>query len=143
MKIVFNSSPLIFLSQLGFLEKSLDSNDNFYLPATVQQEINAKQDQSSETLNKLINQQKLIILNIKLISLANSLNERLGKGESDAITLGIELQTDYIILDDFAARKEALRLGLNADRGTSQLKSLCSMEYRHRLQKKISHIYHI
>ena len=87
MKIVFNSSPLIFLSQLGFLEKFLDSNDNFYLPATVQQEINAKQDQSSETLNKLINQQKLIILNIKLISLANSLNERLGKGESDAITL--------------------------------------------------------
>ena len=113
MKIVFNSSPLIFLSQLGFLEKFLDSNDNFYLPATVQQEINAKQDQSSETLNKLINQQKLIILNIKLISLANSLNERLGKGESDAITLGIELQTDYIILDDFAARKEALHLGLN------------------------------
>ena len=107
MKIVFNSSPLIFLSQLGFLEKFLDSNDNFYLPATVQQEINAKQDQSSETLNKLINQQKLIILNIKLISLANSLNERLGKGESDAITLGIELQ------DDFAARKEALHLGLN------------------------------
>ncbi|MFM8309232.1 MAG: DUF3368 domain-containing protein [Microcystis aeruginosa] len=104
MKIVFNSSPLIFLSQLGFLEKFLDSNDNFYLPATVQ---------PSETLNKLINQQKLIILNIKLISLANSLNERLGKGESDAITLGIELQTDYIILDDFAARKEALHLGLN------------------------------
>ncbi|MFM6058598.1 MAG: DUF3368 domain-containing protein, partial [Microcystis aeruginosa] len=95
------------MSQLGFLEKFLDSNDNFYLPATVQQEINAKQDQSSETLNKLINQQKLIILNIKLISLANSLNERLGKGESDAITLGIELQ------DDFASRKEALHLGLN------------------------------
>jgi hypothetical protein len=44
MKIVFNSSPLIFLSQLGFLEKFLYSNDNFYLPATVQQEINAKQD---------------------------------------------------------------------------------------------------
>ncbi len=30
-----------------------------------------------------------------------------------------------------------------ADRGTSKLKSLCSMEYRYRLQKKISHIYHI
>ena len=29
------------------------------------------------------------------------------------------------------------------DRGTSKLKSLCSMEYRQRLQKKISHIYHI
>ncbi|TRU84787.1 MAG: DUF3368 domain-containing protein [Microcystis novacekii Mn_MB_F_20050700_S1] len=113
MKIVFNSSPLLFLSRLGFLEKFLDSDDNFYLPVTGQQEINAKQDQSSETLNKLIDQQKLTMLNIQLISLANSLNERLGKGESDAITLGIELQTDYIILDDFAARKEAIRLGLN------------------------------
>ncbi|WP_425311455.1 transposase [Microcystis aeruginosa] len=30
-----------------------------------------------------------------------------------------------------------------ADRGTSKLKSLCSIKYRHRLQKKISHIYHI
>jgi len=27
-----------------------------------------------------------------------------------------------------------------ADRGTSKLKSLCSMEYRYRLQKKISHL---
>ena len=44
MKIVFNSSPLLFLSRLGFLEKFLDSDDNFYLPVTVQQEINAKQD---------------------------------------------------------------------------------------------------
>ncbi len=26
------------------------------------------------------------------------------------------------------------------DRGTSKLKSLCSMEYRYRLKKKISHI---
>lgn len=33
--------------------------------------------------------------------------------------------------------------GFEADRGTSKLKSLCSMEYRYRLQKKISHIYHI
>jgi hypothetical protein len=32
---------------------------------------------------------------------------------------------------------------LIADRGTSKLKSLCSIKYRHRLQKKISHIYHI
>ena len=119
MKIVFNSSPLIFLSQLGFLEKFLDSNDNFYLPASVQ---------PSETLNKLINQQKLIILNIKLISLANSLNERLGKGESDAITLGIELQTDYIILDDFAARKEAVRLGLNVKGTLAVIRKLLKEE---------------
>ncbi|MFQ4141304.1 hypothetical protein [Chlorogloeopsis sp. ULAP02] len=41
------------------------------------------------------------------------MNTRLGRGEAEAIALGIELQTDYILLDDFAARKEAIRLGLN------------------------------
>jgi len=127
-KNVFNSSPLLFLSRLGFLEKFLDSNDNFYLSVTVQQEINAKQDQSSETLNKLIDQQKLTMLNIQLISLANSLNERLGKGESDAITLGIELQTDYIILDDFAARKEAISLGLNVKGTLAVIRKLLKEE---------------
>lgn len=42
-------------------------------------------------------------------------NDGLGKGESEAIALGLEMQTDYFILDDLAARKEkeAMRLGLN------------------------------
>lgn len=113
MKIVFNSSPLIFLSQLHFLEQFLTTNDDFYLPQTVQIEINAKHDQSSDDINRLINHQQLIVKEIKLLSLADRLNDRLGRGESDAIALGIELQTDYIILDDFAARKEGMRLGLN------------------------------
>ncbi|GCA89766.1 hypothetical protein [Microcystis aeruginosa] len=35
MKIVFNSSPLLFLSRLGFLEKFLDSKDSvFYVRCT-------------------------------------------------------------------------------------------------------------
>ncbi|REJ44595.1 MAG: hypothetical protein DWQ54_03590 [Microcystis flos-aquae TF09] len=37
----------------------------------------------------------------------------------------------------------ALLSSQSPDRGTSKLKSLCSIKYRHRLQKKISHIYHI
>ncbi len=124
MKIVFNSSPLIFLSQLDFLEQFLATDDDFYLPQTVQIEINAKQDQSSDYINRLINNQQLIVKEINLISLANRLNEGLGKGESDAITLGIELQTDYIILDDFTARKEATRLGLNVKGTLSIIRKL-------------------
>jgi predicted nucleic acid-binding protein len=45
------------------------------------------------------------------------LNQRLGKGESEAITLAIELNADYALLDDSAARREARRLGLTI-RGT-------------------------
>lgn len=113
MKIVFNSSPLIFLSRLNFLDLFLTNKAQFLLPESVQEEISAKQDQSSTHINTLIAENKLLVQKVQLISLANRLNERLGIGESQAITLGVELQPDYIILDDFAARKEAIRLGLN------------------------------
>ncbi|WP_244141925.1 hypothetical protein [aff. Roholtiella sp. LEGE 12411] len=49
---------------------------------------------------------------------------RLGRGESEAIALGTELQIDYIILDDFAARKEATRLGLNVKGTLAVIKKL-------------------
>lgn len=113
MKIVFNSSPLIFLSRLDFLDLFLTMEAEFLLPESVKEEISAKQDQSSIHINKLISENKLTLQKVQLVSLANRLNEFLGIGESEAITLGVELQPDYIILDDFAARKEAIRLGLN------------------------------
>ncbi|MEH2276452.1 MAG: hypothetical protein V7K40_17085 [Nostoc sp.] len=37
----------------------------------------------------------------------------MGKGESEAIALKIELNADYILLDDSTARREAKRLGLS------------------------------
>ena len=113
MKIIFNSSPLIFLSRLDFLELFLRYDYQFYVPEVVINEINAKQDEASNSVNRAIDNNRLIIRQIKLLSLANSINERLGRGEAEAIALATELQSDYVILDDFAARREALRLGLN------------------------------
>ncbi|MBW4644210.1 MAG: DUF3368 domain-containing protein [Goleter apudmare HA4340-LM2] len=113
MKIVFNSSPLIFLSRLDYLEIFIDCRDEFYLPEFVVREINAKQDEASQDILRLISGKKIEVRVIKLVSLANSLNARLGRGEAEAITLATELQADYILLDDFAARKEAIKLGLN------------------------------
>jgi predicted nucleic acid-binding protein len=113
MKVVFNSSPLIFLSRLDFLDLFLETEAQFLLPKSVQEEISAKQDKSSSDINALISENKLLVQEVQLVSLAHRLNERLGIGESEAITLAVELQSDYIILDDFAARREAIRLGLN------------------------------
>ncbi len=114
MKIVFNSSPLIFLARLNFLDKFIDGTAEFYCPEWVREEINDKSDVASQSINRLIESNRIISQPTNLFSLANRLNSRLGKGESQGISLGIEIQTDYIILDDFAARKEALRLGLTA-----------------------------
>ncbi|MBD2776701.1 DUF3368 domain-containing protein [Iningainema tapete] len=124
MKIVFNSSPLIFLVRLGFLDSFVDSADEFYLPAFVVEEIRAKSDETSDSVQALIDSRKITVKSIKLTTLANSLNMRLGKGESEAIALGIELPCDYIILDDGAARKEATRLGLNVKGTLAVIKKL-------------------
>ncbi|MGF1938240.1 MAG: DUF3368 domain-containing protein [Nostoc sp. ChiQUE02] len=123
MKVVFNSSPLIFLSRLEFLDIFLDSDDNF-LPNFVAEEISAKSDAASQQVKALIDADKILVKEIQLFSLANRLNMRLGRGESEAIALGTELQTDYIILDDFAARKEATRLGLNVKGTLAVIKKL-------------------
>jgi len=113
MKIVINSSPLIFLSRLNYLDLFLQYNYQFYVPEVVVDEINAKQDEASQYINHAIDRNSLIIQQTKLLSLANSINERLGRGEAEAIALATELQSDYVILDDFAAHREAMRLGLN------------------------------
>jgi predicted nucleic acid-binding protein len=117
VKIVLNSSPLIFLSRLDFLELFLQYDYEFLVPQIVSEEINAKQDEASNSINNLIANNRLTVKQISLFSLAKSINERLGRGEAEAIALATELQSNYVILDDFAARREAMRLGLNV-RGT-------------------------
>ena len=124
MKVVFNSSPLIFLSRLEFLDTFLDSPEDFYLPNFVAEEISAKSNAACQQVKALIDAEKILVKEIQLLSLANRLNMRLGRGESEAITLGLELQTDYIILDDFAARKEATRLGLSVKGTLAVIKKL-------------------
>lgn len=117
MQIVINSSPLIFLVKLGYLDRFLDYPDRFYIPQSVADEISIKSDPASQTIQAFIGSGILQVRAVALINLAQSLNQRLGQGESDAISLGVELNADYVLLDDLAARKEAIRLGLTI-RGT-------------------------
>jgi len=112
MKIVFNTSPLIFLSRLEMLDIFLSQMEEFYAPKAVVDEIFAKEDDTSQAISEIFHQQMILSQTIQLSLFANRLSQRLGKGESEAITLALELEADYIILDDFAARREAIRLGL-------------------------------
>lgn len=112
MQIVINSSPLIFLAKLDYLSQFLDYPDDFYVPQSVADEISAKLDPASQMIQAFLGSGVIQVHGIALSNLAQSLNQRLGRGESDAIALGIQLNADYVLLDDFAARKEAIRLGL-------------------------------
>ncbi|MDZ8029202.1 MAG: DUF3368 domain-containing protein [Nostoc sp. DedQUE11] len=106
------------------MNQFIQSPDDFYIPKSVADEIKAKSDPSSQTIQALINSGNLQIRASKLINLVNSLNQRLGKGESEAIALAIELNTDYVLLDDSTARREAKRLGLNIKGTLAVIKKL-------------------
>ncbi|WP_256871742.1 DUF3368 domain-containing protein [Nostoc sp. TCL26-01] len=102
----------------------VESPDDFYIPQSVADEIKAKSDPSSQTVQALINFGSLQVRASKLITLVNSLNQRLGKGKSEAIALAIELNTDCVLLDDSTARREARRLGLNIKGTLAVIKKL-------------------
>ena len=112
MQIVINSSPLIFLAKLGYLGQFLGYSDSFYVPQSVADEISEKSDSASQIIQTFLSSDVIQVHPVTLSNLAQSLNQRLGRGESDAIALAIQLNADYVLLDDLAARKEAVRLGL-------------------------------
>lgn len=113
MKVVFNTSPIIFLYKLGYLELARNLFDDIYIPTSVYTEIGEKDDDLKTFFKGFIKGGTFKQREIKLTNIFHGLNRRIGMGESEAIVLAIELEADYVILDDFAARKEAVRLGLN------------------------------
>ena len=113
MKVVFNTSPIIFLYKLGYLELARNLFNDIYIPTSVFSEISEKEDKLKTIMEVFIQEETFKQREIKLINIFRGLNQRIGKGESEAIVLAIELEADYVILDDFVARKEAVRLGLN------------------------------
>jgi predicted nucleic acid-binding protein len=113
MKAVFNSSPIIFLTKLGIIEAALDLFDQIDIPSSVYSEIRQKPDASAEAVEDLIKRERISVLKVKNDHFVNALGRRLGKGEAEAIALANEIGADLVILDDHAARLEAMRLGLS------------------------------
>lgn len=112
VQVVFNTSPLVFLAKLGYLEIFLDDEMVFWVPQSVAIELTAKTDTASDKIQQLISSERLQVRQSRLSSLTNGLQRKLGSGESEAISLAIELNADYVLLDDAAARREAMQLRL-------------------------------
>jgi predicted nucleic acid-binding protein len=117
MKAVFNSSPIIFLIKLGLFEAALDLFDHIDIPSLVYSEVRQKPDASAEAVEDLVKAGRISVLKAENERFVSALNRRLGSGEAEAIALSIETGADLVILDDHAARAEAMRLGL-AVKGT-------------------------
>jgi len=104
MKLVSNTSPLIFLEKLAALPLLMQCFDKIYIPPAVQHELGDVE----------------LPLTIQVIPISEAGQQfvfgalgSLHTGELQAMALTRELQADYIALDDLAARRKAQRLGLN------------------------------
>jgi predicted nucleic acid-binding protein len=106
MLIVSDTSVLIALSSIGRLEILKAIFNEVIIPEGVSIELIA--EDHSFKFEEWMKVQK-----ITNTDLFDSFYLNLDKGESEAITLSIEIHPDYILLDDKEARKSAKSLGLN------------------------------
>ncbi|HOE12047.1 MAG TPA: DUF3368 domain-containing protein [bacterium] len=107
---VVNSSPIIVLSRLGFLERLDAILPQFLVPSGVMAEINAGPTGNPATawIGGLGTSR---MVNVSAISPAIA-GWDLGRGESEVLTWSCEHKECGAILDDYAARKCAVSLGI-------------------------------
>ena len=114
MKAVFNSSPVIFLSKLNLLKTSFSLFKKNYVPAGVIDEITYGENKDEQAIHQILESTNVLIKTVKRNLFYEKLRKNLGKGETEAILLGLEINSDndYVILDDKAARNKAISYGL-------------------------------
>lgn len=100
MIVVSNTSPLIGLSNIGKLGIFHELFGEVLVPPAVAGEF-------GESLPEWI-----AVKHPKDEPLVSALSKLLGDGESEAIALAIELNADFLILDDLKARKIAKDMGI-------------------------------
>ena len=81
MKVVFNTSPIIFLYKLGYLELARRLFDDIYIPTSVFTEIGEKEDDLKTLVEGFIKGGTFKQKEIKLINIFHGLNRRIGMGE--------------------------------------------------------------
>jgi predicted nucleic acid-binding protein len=101
MNIVSNTSPIIFLAKIDYLEVFTASFNNIYVPEAVKLELNSL---------KLPSAIEIITVSDLGKSYVNGALGNLHQGELEAMVLAQELKADYVLLDDLLARRKAQRM---------------------------------
>ncbi|MFZ2404127.1 MAG: DUF3368 domain-containing protein [Methylobacter sp.] len=104
MKIVLNTSPIIFLSKVDSLKLLAEVSDEIYTPAAVVNELN------EVTPPPFIKAATLSVVGAAYVQGALG---RLHQGELEAIILAQEIAADYVVLDDLLARRKAHSLAVD------------------------------
>lgn len=109
MKVVSNSSPLIFLSAVGLLELLKKEFGEISIPEVVYEEITSNDLKGS---NEVRNADWIKVMPVRKKDALTFLS-LLDKGEEDAILLASEQKADLLLIDDLAGRRVASMHGIN------------------------------
>ena len=114
-KAVLNSSVIIALSTLGYLNKLKSLFNQILIAKAVYEEIcSAGQGLIGEReLREAVTSNLIEVKEIKNRLLVNALIDPLAMGEAETITLATEEEADCIVLDDKPARRRAKAMKLN------------------------------
>ena len=103
MKLVLNTSPIIFLSKINSLHLLIDSVKTIFVLQGVADEL------LDYTLPDSLHLCEVSEVGAAFVRGAIG---QLHQGELEAIVLAQELASDYVVLDDLLARRKAKRLGV-------------------------------
>ncbi|HIK09196.1 MAG TPA: DUF3368 domain-containing protein [Oscillatoriaceae cyanobacterium M33_DOE_052] len=113
MLVVSNTSPILNLAivnQLGLLQEQFGE---ILIPNAVLDELKISEDRpGSQAIREAVSAGWIQIRAVSNEPLAKLLQQTLDRGESEAITLAVELQADWTVLDEREGRKAAKSLGL-------------------------------
>ena len=106
MKIVSNTSPLIFLAKINRLHLLTDLAIQIYIPDVVLEEIQAKASPEKNLILAFTQTSECVMSTPSQDSLVR-VSSRLGRGERAAIALALQEQANLTLLDDQAGCKIA------------------------------------
>ncbi|KPV61426.1 MAG: hypothetical protein AOA65_2242 [Candidatus Bathyarchaeota archaeon BA1] len=114
-KTVLNSSVIIALSTLGYLDKLKHIFKEVLTSRAIYEEICVRGRGliGERELLEAVKDGLIIVKDVKNRLLVNALLDPLAIGEAEAITLAVEETADYIVIDDKLARRKAEFMGLN------------------------------
>jgi predicted nucleic acid-binding protein len=113
MPVVSDTSPLLGLSAIGYLELLKDQFGEIFIPPSVLAELKVETDfQGTDVIQQALSQGWLMSKEVQNQPLVKSLLLDLHKGEAEAIALATDLGLGMIVMDERIGRERAKALGL-------------------------------
>ena len=114
MPVVSNTSPILNLAIIGKLSLLHEQFETIWIPSAVIDELRIQEElPGCSEIRKAIEEGWLTVIDVKDKDKVKLLNRDLDRGESEAITLALQVNAEWILVDEREARKICKSIGLN------------------------------